>query len=252
MVNVAEIKRKAEELQSIYNNYLKFKEQKFANTALETTGGETLYIAEGDELGVGTPCFKINEAGEMTPCEDGEYVLTDGNTIEIVDGLIAEIAASSEEGTESPEETAAPEAETMAETTEPSNVSEISDAESNIGDRVAALEMAIEKITEMLQGLMSKQESEMNKVYSKLSKIFSQTNEEFKRETSKSESIKSGKSNPNILDEIKDYVNYKGFSTQKVEDVNEIKYNFNANETNELMANARINGGFGSPFSITN
>lgn len=249
MVNVAEIKRKADELQSIYNNYLKFKEQKFGNTALETTGGETLYIADTDEVAVGTPCFKINEAGEMTPCEDGEYVLTDGNTIEIVDGLIAEIAASEEEGTESPEETAAPEAQTMA---EPENVTPMEDGADNIGDRVAALEMAIEKITEMLQGLMSKQESEMNKMSAKLSKMFSQTNEEFKRETSKSDSIKSGKSNPNILDEIKDYVNYKGFSTQKVENVNEVKYNFNANEANELMANARINGGFNSPFSITN
>lgn len=249
-MNVTEIKKKAEELKAVYDNYLKFKSQKFANTAIETTGGETIYINEGDEMAVGTPCFKINEAGEMTPCEDGEYVLLDGNTIEIVDGLIAEIAASEEEGTESPEETAAPEAETMA---EPSNVSDMEDVASGVEERVAALESAIEKITEMLQGLMSKQETEMNKLNNKMSKMFSQTKEELNRETSKEEGINSKISGSgNIMNEIKDYVNYKGFSKVKVESPEKVEYNFNANEVNELMAKARTSPGFGGSFTITN
>jgi hypothetical protein len=246
-MNVTEIKKKAEELKAVYENYLKFKSQKFANTALETTGGETIYINEGDELKVGTPCFHINEAGELTPCEDGEYVLLDGNTIEIVDGIIAEIAASEEEGTESPEETAAPEAETMA---EPTNVTDMEDAASGVEERIAALESALEKITEMLQGLMSKQETEMNKLNNKMSKMFSQTKEELNRESS--EGIKSKISGSgNIMDEIKDYVNYKGFSKVKTENTEKV-HNFNANEMNELMAKARTSPGFGGSFTISN
>lgn len=250
-MNVEQIKTKANELKALYDNYLRFKTQKFANVALETTGGETLYIAEGDELKVGTPCFKVNEAGEMTPCEDGVYMLTDGNSIEILDGLINEIAASEEEGTESPEETAAPEAETMA---EPSNVSDMEDATSGVEERISALESALEKITEMLQGLMAKQEADMSKMSARMSKMFSVTNEEFNRESGKSESVSKGeKPSGKVFDEIKEYWTFKNYSPQKMEAVEKTNFNYDVNEINEFMSKARTgNGGFNSPFSITN
>ena len=77
------------------------KEKKFSNYDL--TDGTTISSTE-DELEVGVSVFKIDENGNQTPLDNGDYVLTDGRTIKVEDNEIKAIMVSKPEMDDNEEE----------------------------------------------------------------------------------------------------------------------------------------------------
>ena len=75
-----------------------------------TTTDQGVIAWDGDDdLAVGTEVFVEDEEGNRTPAPDGVYTLTDGTTVTVADGKVAEIVAPEaeapvEEPAEAPEE----------------------------------------------------------------------------------------------------------------------------------------------------
>lgn len=253
---VVEIKKKADEIKALYDSYLKFKEQKFSYLNLETKDGTPLFIDEGAELAIGIPCYKMDENGAPMPCEDGSYELTDGRTIQVVDGVIAEIADSTKEGEESPEETAAPSAQSK-QAMEAPNAEDVEDAGEGMEQRMVALEKSVEKMMEMLQGLMSKYEEDLSKVNQKMNKLIITTGDELSRKSNETQSIKSKMNKEDFMSDLKNYANLRGLekATPKKETFGT---QTNPDRTQEmaeiakLMSDARSNGGLGSIIAAAN
>ena len=85
-------------------------EENLASVA--TDGGELSY--EG-ELEVGTEVFVIDEEGNKTPAQDGDYKAEDGKTIKVADGKVAEIVEeTAEESTEDAKDETAEQMETLS------------------------------------------------------------------------------------------------------------------------------------------
>lgn len=85
-------------------------EENLASVA--TDGGELSY--EG-ELEVGTEVFVIDEEGNKTPAQDGDYKTEDGKTIKVADGKVAEIVEeTAEESTEDAKDETAEQMETLS------------------------------------------------------------------------------------------------------------------------------------------
>jgi hypothetical protein len=199
---VNEIKQKAVEIKDLYEQYLKFSAMKFAD--IELQDGTKLVIDDGADLAVGTPIYKLDEKGTRQLPDDGDYVLADGRTITIAskDGVCVVTAVAE----------AAPDANAE---NNPANVSDVNQSSQDINMRVATLEQNIEKMMEMLQGIMQTHNSDMNTVAAKMAKLFESTEEEINRSTSVSTSVKD-KVNSNIIADLKDYMNLKNFSSTKI------------------------------------
>lgn len=259
---VVEIKKKADEIKALYESYLKFKEQKFSYANLETKDGEALFIDEGADLKVGIPVYKMDENGAPMPCEDGSYELKDGKTITVVDGVIGEIAEPTG-GEESPGETAAPEAEQeMAgqekeRKREGPGATDVEDAGSGMEERMVALEKNVEKMMEMIQGLMSKYEEDLSKVSQKMNKLIITSGEEITR--TNTDSVKSKMNKESFMADLKEYSQMRDFkktsTTKKVETFGTQTNPTRAEQLSDmrkLMSDARKNGGLGSIIAAAN
>lgn len=145
----------------IENLKLQFKKLMFADasTQLTTNDGKNL-IVMGSDAEVGLEIYLLNPDNTQTALDNGDYVLTDGRTITVADGKIAEVKApdAAETSNDSPEET-------MAEDAAPADTEETTDdsaTDEEVLNRIAALEEAVNQILEMMQGAMSKTEQTMS------------------------------------------------------------------------------------------
>jgi len=240
--NVVEIKKKADEIKSLYNNYLRFKKQTFSYANLETKDGEAIFVEEGKEIEVGVPCYKMDENGAPVPCEDGTYELTDGRTIEVKEGLISQLMGEVEieVGDEGEDE------EMKKHKMEDG---EVKKEDEEMKKRVMAVEQTCEKMMEMLEGLMAKYEEDMKKMGQKMSKLYMSTQDELKRDAGKKVSVVNKTNTKKFMEDLREYANYRDMA--KTPTTTE---NFSAGSDKasaiermkELMANARTNGSLGS------
>lgn len=234
--NVVEIKKKADEIKSLYNNYLRFKKQTFSYANLETKDGEAIFIEEGKEIAVGVACYKMDENGAPVPCEDGTYELTDGRKIEIKEGLISQLM--NDEVDEEDDEEMKVKMET-----------EVKKEDEEMGKRVMAVEQTCEKMMEMLEGLMAKYEEDMKRMGQKMSKLYMSTQDELKRDAGKKVSVVNKTTNKRFMEDLREYANYRDMAKTPTS-----TENFSAGtdkagaieRMKELMANARTNGSLGS------
>ena len=61
-------------------------------TSIKLKDGTEISYVDGSELGIGVEVYKIDEDGNQTPIEDGDYDLEDGRIITIKDGGVEVIA----------------------------------------------------------------------------------------------------------------------------------------------------------------
>lgn len=107
--------RKENAINSIRENLkrlLKFADEKFGNLVLSDG---TQVTTTATDLEIGAEVFMLDDLGNQTPCEDGQYVLQDGRTFVCTGGKITDIMAS-EKLAEKPEsgETTTDKPQTMA------------------------------------------------------------------------------------------------------------------------------------------
>lgn len=256
---LVEIKKKADEIKALYDNYLKFKEQKFSYTPLDTKDGTPMFIDEGAELAIGIPCYHMDENGQPMPCEDATYELTDGRTVTVVDGVIAEIADSMEPGTESPEETAAPSAQSKEKMADdmPPNAEDVEDTGAGMEERMVAIEQTCEKMMEMLQGLMAKYEEDLSKVSQQMNKLIITSSDEISRAEAKKDSVNSKMSKEDFMNDLKTYANLRGLEKaaprpQTFGTTTNFDKAAQLADIRKLMSDARSNGGLGSIIPASN
>lgn len=123
----------------------------------ETKDGTKLEV-DGDVMTIESPIFRIDENGNRLPLEDGEYELTDGNKIEVMNGMVKEMSVIEEEQTdeaivENPVETG---------DYKKKNEAEMSD------DRITALESKVNELVDML-GLLTTASTELSSKLTELS-----------------------------------------------------------------------------------
>lgn len=121
-------------------------------TTLTTNDGKTLMVM-GEEAGAGVEIYLVDADNNQTPIENGDYILSDGRTLTVTDGKIAEIkeVAPEENVEEVMEEAPVVETAPTAETPDTATI-----------DRLTALEDSFKQLMEMLQGSMSKTEQVMS------------------------------------------------------------------------------------------
>lgn len=148
----------------IENLKLQFKKLMFADAEIQltTNDGKNL-IVMGTDAEVGLEVYLLNPDNTQTALDNGDYVLTDGRTITVTDGKIAEVKApdAAETSNDSPEETMAEDA-APAEAADTEETTDDSATDEEVLNRIAALEEAVNQILEMMHGAMSKTEQTMS------------------------------------------------------------------------------------------
>lgn len=243
-----QIKMKANEMKALYEQYVNFSKQTFEK--VETEDGTILEIADGDSIATGTAIYKIDESGKQTLVDDGDYILKDGRTITVENqagvSVITSIAdGAGEEGPADENSDAKPteEAPVGAAATD---VNEPADVET----RMTELEANMEKMMEMLSGLMSKQEAELEKMSIKMSKLIGGTEEEFKR-TKQSDSVKEKlkiHESP-IMTDLRDHMLMRDIKVSKKPVGTEKRFSQTQDsilEMRELISKSRTSGKGGS------
>ena len=128
----------------------------------------TKITTEGNELTVGGTVYCVDEKGNQTPIDDGDYVLNDGRTITVVANAITEIAgeASTEDETPVSDANTANVEEKMAD-----GLAETPSDEGDLASRVADLEAHLEEILKMLSDMSGAQNSTNEQMMSKISAL---------------------------------------------------------------------------------
>lgn len=73
---------------------LRFADEKFGTLVL--SDGTNISVS-GSDLEIGSEVFMLDDLGNQTPCENGDYVLQDGRTFTVTDGKISDIKATEAE-----------------------------------------------------------------------------------------------------------------------------------------------------------
>lgn len=146
---------------------LRFADEKFGTLVL--SDGTNISISS-QELEIGAEVFMLDDLGNQTPCDNGDYVLQDGRTFTVTDGKISDIKqteageekpASGDTTTEKPETMASeglPEGHEVAKEEEEPIAEEMDD---QIGMRVGALEKSVAEILNILSK-MGDSQNELN------------------------------------------------------------------------------------------
>ena len=134
-------------------------------TSIKTDKGILEY--DGEELAVDVEIYIVDENGERSKPEDGEYVTEDDKTIVVTDGKVTEIKEKEEEVTE--EETVEEEVtEEMEETVEEEVTEET--VEEKV-DELAELKAEIEALKSIVEELVNTVSAMNNTTEERLSKI---------------------------------------------------------------------------------
>lgn len=142
-------------------------ENNFSNFVL--TDG-TKITSTADELEIGVEIYVIDEEGNQTPLDNGDYVLSDGRTITITDNKITNIAgeaSTEEENTVVEMNDGLPE-ETTEEPTE----------EGDLAKRVGDLESQLTEILNLIKQMTEAQTKTQEQMMSKIKSIANEPGEE--------------------------------------------------------------------------
>lgn len=150
---------------------MSFTKQKFNNFKL--TDG-TQITTSADDIAVGVELYQIDDLGNQTPLDNGDYVLEDGRTFTIKDNKIVEIAEAAMDGTDvetGGDETDAVETSKqkmdsgLPEGHDKANVKDAPEADTqkagDVSDRVENLEKQVAEILNLL-GQMGPAQNEAN------------------------------------------------------------------------------------------
>jgi hypothetical protein len=160
-----------QDAREILKGLLSFEKQEVKFT--DYTDANGLKIASPDDkLDIGSEVNGVDEQGNLIPLDNGEYNLTDGSTIVVMDGKVSEIKAFLEpkDGDQTPVEDASVEAAAdpvaPAADMAPAEAESPDDAkaESDVADRVAKLEEVVATILQALDKLTSGSQQMAEKV----------------------------------------------------------------------------------------
>jgi hypothetical protein len=138
-------------------------EDKKFNMYVLTDGSKITCTSE--ELEIGSEVYAIDELGNQSPLDNGDYVLNDGRTITIVDNKVTTIAgetSTEEESPISPVEANVEMADGSPET--PSG-------ESDLAKRVSDLEAQLEEVLSLMKQMSDAQTKTTEEMMSKISKF---------------------------------------------------------------------------------
>jgi len=141
-------------------------------SAEQKSFGGTYYLTDGtkitttEEIEVDAEVYAIDDMGNQTPLDNGDYVLADGRTISIVDNKITEIKGHMSTEAESPVSDANV---AMAD-----GLAEEPNGEGSMEKRLADCEYQIEEILNMVKQLTSSQTQVAEQMMSKIEEIASE------------------------------------------------------------------------------
>ena len=135
-------------------------------TSIKLKDGTEISYVDGSELGIGVEVYKIDEDGNQTPIEDGDYDLEDGRIITIKDGGVEVIAeAPVEAGSEETPITSEKEKEKdEAKLEEPKGVEVEVEEGTDMEARISAIEENISSMMEAISTMGHMQEMSMSKI----------------------------------------------------------------------------------------
>ena len=129
------------------------------------TDGTKITTAAKD-LEVGAEIYMLDDQGNQTPLDDGEYVINDGRTITVAANVITEIEGPDATATETPVAEAKP-GDVKQEKMEDGLADTPSD-EGDLASRVSDLENQMEQIIEMLKTLTDGTQTANEQMMSKI------------------------------------------------------------------------------------
>lgn len=136
-------------------------------TSIKTDKGILEY--DGEELATDVEIYIVDENGERSKPEDGEYVTEDDKTIVVTDGKVTEIKEKEEE--EVTEETVEEEVTEEMEETVEEEVTEEETVEEEKVDELAELKAEIEALKSIVEELVNTVSAMNNTTEERLSKI---------------------------------------------------------------------------------
>lgn len=142
---------------------------KLAKILLQFTSVKTdkgILEFDGEELAIDAEVFIVDENGERSKPEDGEYLTEDDKVIVVADGKVTEIKEK-EEPIEEPTEEVVEEMEGE----EPVTEEPIEEPTNDVEERLSALETKIEELFVMVEQILSKMNADTEQVEERLSKI---------------------------------------------------------------------------------
>jgi hypothetical protein len=155
---------KINEIKLALKALLKFSDEKKFSDFVLTDGSKITTSAAALEIGV--EIYAVDDLGNQTPLDNGEYVLNDGRTITIVDNILTEISGEASTEDESPVSDASVKME--------DGMPEAPSDEGDLSKRVTDLEAQLEEILNMLKTITeTTQATQTNqeKVFSEFNKI---------------------------------------------------------------------------------
>jgi hypothetical protein len=193
---------------------LKFSNSIKSFSNFDLTDG-TMITSSDSELEIGSPVFGIDDAGNQTPLEDGQYVLTDGTTITVSNGIVESISGDENEEEDIEEDMKADDtatADTSSDTKPSDAASKVDDTKSSdssdVDSRLSDIEKSIEDILAILTKMGGAQSDVNEQMMNKL-KSFSEENgaEPIKNTKKGSVNYKQGKTN--FAEDIKEFMKIK-------------------------------------------
>jgi hypothetical protein len=124
------------------------------------------------DLEIGVEVYAVDELGNQTPLDNGDYVLQDGRTITVVDNGITTIAGEMSTEAESPVSNADVEQEMTDGMVEPAS------EEGDMGQRVADLEAQLEEVLNLLKQMSEAQMKSQDQMMSKIKTIANEPGDE--------------------------------------------------------------------------
>lgn len=143
---------------------------KLAKILLQFTSVKTdkgILEFDGEELAIDAEVFIVDENGERSKPEDGEYTTEDDKVIVVADGKVVEIKEK-EEPIEEPTEEVVEEMEGEEPITEEPTVEEPT---TDVEERLSALETKMSELFAMVEQILSKMNADTEQVETRLSKI---------------------------------------------------------------------------------
>ena len=164
-------------------------EKKFSDFVLSDG---TKITSTASDLEIGVEVYCIDDMGNQTPMDDGDYVLNDGRTITVEGNKISNIAGETSTEDESPVSDANTANSKTQEPKDGPKMEKMTDGladtpsdESDLATRVSDLESHIEEILNMLKTLTSSQTQANEKMMSKIKMVADEPGDDAVKPTKK-------------------------------------------------------------------
>lgn len=166
-----------QEIKNTLSKLLKLSKEVKCGTLVLSDG--TNVSISSEDLEIGAEVYMLDDLGNQTPCNDGEYVLQDGRTFTCVSGKISDIKGVTEDKPESGDVTTTV-AETMSTDTLPETEVEVEAPEANgdLSKRIDDLEAKLSEILDLINKMGDGQNQLNEQMMSSIKKIGSEAGDE--------------------------------------------------------------------------